>query len=190
MEYAIHSLRACALFLLVLMLSACAPTPRVAQENPSQKMDQAEFGAYEIQIIASDANQVICDYGPYRLANYPVIPLGESSGRSSMTGFREVFREMKCTWTALDGSRQKEVIDMPKLPKNNHVEWEHVEGERVLKEELIRNNHPYLYFEIQDKRMSVFSAFAVQRYGQTFDDNSWGGVLSRDVRRIVYERKL
>lgn len=148
-------------YLLIAHLAACVTNPPMEKATPSAKMDSAPFRHYSLRIIASDAANVRCDYGPQRVADYDRhIEPDERAGQNLSRGFYTVYPEMKCTWADGAGNRHKAILDMPELLKHMHAEWEHIEGETVVDKDPLQSP-PEFHIEINRDLISVTSKFTV-----------------------------
>lgn len=172
------------LCLIIACLAACASSPSREKAPSAAKMDSAPFQAYHLQIIASDAGHVRCDYGPQRVANYDLhIGPHERAGQNLTRGFFTIYPEMKCSWADGAGNRHKALLDMPQLLKHMHVEWEHIEGETVVEQDPLQTS-PEFHIEIQGDQISVSSQFTVLVLGEPISETR------RKLKPIPISRRL
>lgn len=161
------------LLLLSMLLSACATLPP----------NRAKFDAYALRVNAREANQVICDYGPVRVANYLIIPVGQDRGGGTDV-FREVFPQLKCNWFAADGASRQEAVPMDKLLLPKYVEWEMLEGDLVEYEPL--QMPPEIRVEIKGHSFKIVKRARVQIYGERISPNS-RRIKAQEITKVLYE---
>lgn len=173
-----------------LMLVACVTSgSNVAINKPGAKLDRAKFNHYSIRGIASDASYGSCIYGgAMPVMDFKEIPEGKSIGGNLTIGFNAVYREMKCKWTASDGTTREEVVRMDKLLLPRFVEWEHFEDEGLVEDEPLQLGIVLFTIRIEDKQFSILRDFTVQLYGERLSETE-RRVKAVDVKQVIYKRQ-
>lgn len=183
MKFFISILAICCL----LLLSACTTTLN-GISSKGQNLDRASFISYEIGVNAKDANQVICDYGPMRIAEYKVIPAGDNRwwGEGGGASFWKIYPHLKCNWLSADGTAREEDVLMTKLQPTMTVEWAPLEG-RLYKEEPLQFT-PIIQVQINNKLFRITRKFKVQLYGEQLAERSWR-IRTKEIKQIIYEHE-
>ena len=176
--------------IFTLMLSACVTNGgNVAATKPGAKLDRAKFVSYTIVATARHARNGSCEYGgPLQLIEFNEIPEGKSYGGNLSIGFVDVFREMKCKWTAGDGTPREESVRMDQLLLPRYVEWEHFDGEELVEYEPLQMGGVTFMIEINNRNLSISRNYTVQLYGETLSETS-RRIKSIEVNQLLYESK-
>lgn len=175
--------------ILMLTITACASSSNIAISKPGAKLDRAKFDAYTFQTLYSNASRVVCDYGKQRIAEYDerIPPRNEVWGAGFMHGSRAVYPQLKCSWMAADGSPQQEIVKTGEGMFAKYVEWEHMEGEKVVEDKPLQLGIVTFTIRVDDKNFYITRDFTVRLYGEKISATEYR-VKPVKVEQLIYQR--
>jgi hypothetical protein len=178
------------LSLILVLLTACASSNSgLALSKPGAKLDRAAFDAYTFQTLYSNASNVVCDYGKQRISNYgaKVPPNNEVWGGSGTYKTRAIYPQLECSWLAADGSPQQEIVKTGEGLFAKYVEWEHMEGEKVVEDKPLQLGIVTFTIRVDDKNFYITRDFTVRLYGEKISATEYR-VKPVKVEQLIYQR--